>query len=104
MSIASAIGYIGWLMLAVSVLVALSNRQIRQERIEHLDGMVDTLRDEMKDERDRCDRRLALMSEKIVGMGKDQARLEGQIESLANGLGEKIGTKIADVILARLPP
>lgn len=92
-------GYLGLIVgpvgLAVGVIVALSNRQIRQERIDHLDGLVDDLRGEMADERRRCD-------EKVRELEHRCSRLEGQVDAAVGDLGDRIGRSIAEAVITRL--
>lgn len=96
---AEVLGYLGLVVgpigLAVGVIVALSNRQIRQERIDHLDGMVDDLRGDMEDERRRCDSQVADLSARC-------SRLEGQLEVATGELGDRIGARIAESVFARM--
>lgn len=93
------LGYVGLVVgpigIVVGVIVALSNRQIRQERIEHLDGLVDDLRGEMNDNERRC-------AEKVSELEHRCSRLEGQVDTLTGDLGEKIGKKIAESVFDRL--
>lgn len=66
------------------VATALAGRGIRQERIEHLEGLVDELREEATALQTRC------------------SRLEAQVEVLTDGMANRIGARVADVVLARL--
>lgn len=82
------LGYLGLIVgpvgLAVGVIVALSNRQIRQERIDHLDGLVEVQQHEITALQQRC------------------SKLEGQVDAAVGELGDRIGRSIAEAVITRL--
>jgi hypothetical protein len=86
---------IGVTSFVVAVVWSLSNRVIRQERIEHLEGLVTDLRGEMNDNERRCADQVTLLKQRC-------AHLEGQIEAVTGELGEKIGSRVAAAVVNRL--
>lgn len=86
---------VGAVGLVVGVVLALSNRAIRQERIDHLEGLVTDLRGEMNDNERRCADQVAQLKQRC-------SHLEGQIDAVTGELGEKIGSRVAAAVIERL--
>lgn len=91
MSIAELLGYLGYASLIVSIIVALGNRALREDRITHLKGRVDELRADLKDERESCATKLAEMSHEV-------SKLQGQMQAMAGEFGRKIGQTVVKEI------
>lgn len=91
MPVTEMLGYFGYASLVVSIIVALGNRALREDRITHLKGRVDELRADLKDERESCASKLAEMSHEV-------SKLQGQVQTMAGEFGHKIGQTVVKEI------
>lgn len=91
MSLLDLLGYLGYASLIVSVVVALGNRALREDRITHLKGRVDELRADLKDERESCATKLAEMRHEV-------SKLQGLVQAMAGEFGQKIGQTVVKEI------
>jgi hypothetical protein len=89
------VGVTGLISFAASVVVALSSRSIRRERIELLEGQNADLRSALSDERAECTLRVDALS-------RDVSHLQGQLDAATGQLGERIGSRIAEAVIKRL--
>lgn len=95
MDMSSLLGAGGAVSFIASVVVALSSRGIRRERIELLEGQNADLRAGLAYERDECTRRVDELS-------RDVSHLQGQLDAATGQLGERIGARIAEAVIIRL--
>lgn len=92
----------GLVAFAVGVVVALSNREVRRERIEHLEGRVETLERELDEERRTCDRKVDELRQEVVNANAHVVTLTGQfVAKLTENIAEHVGRAVLTYVQER---